>query len=121
MYQKLILIGNLGKDVELKTTDSGAVIGKFSLATSKKVKGESVSSWHNIIVFNKTAELCAKYIGKGSKVMIEGEISYRTYEKDGEKKYFTEIIGNNVQFLDSKGESQKTVPAPEFDTTSIPF
>ncbi len=102
------LIGRLGKDVELIETNSGVAVGKFSLATSKKVKGKEIVSWHNLVTFGKTAEICAKYIEKGSQIYVDGEISYKTYEKeDGTKMYFTEIICNNVQFLDSKKESNE--------------
>ncbi len=109
MYQKVILVGNLGADPEINQSQSGTVFGKFSLATSKVYKGESKTSWHNITVFNKTAELCGKYIKKGSKVLIEGEIEYSVYEKDdGTKAYFTSINAFSVKFLDGKNDNSSS-------------
>jgi len=133
---QVLLVGNLGKDPEISTIPSGAIVAKFSLATTEsyqdKVTGQKTekTEWHNIIVWNKTAENCAKYLKKGSKALVQGKLQTRSYEKDGVKKYATEIIANNVQFLDSKGQDASSQPqmaaaqsVPSFDVSSeeIPF
>lgn len=100
---KVILIGRLGKDVEMRSTPDGSSVGSFSLATNRKVKEKDHTDWHNIVVWKKVADNCAKYIKKGSQVYLEGEISTRSWEKkDGTKGYTTEITAHTVQFLDSK-------------------
>ena len=102
---KVILIGNLGKDPEVKHLESGTVLAKFPLATSETYKNknnEKVTNteWHNIIFFGPQAEVVEKYVKKGDALYIEGRIRTRSYDdKDGNKKYITEIIGNNMQML----------------------
>ena len=133
---QVLLVGNLGKDPEISTIPSGAVVAKFSLATSESFTDKTTgvkqdkTEWHNIIVWNKQAENCAEYLRKGSKALVEGEIQYSSYEKDGVKKYSTEIVANNVQFLDRKGQDASSQPqmaaahsVPSFDVSSeeIPF
>lgn len=110
MKNKVNLIGNLGKDPEIVNLDSGVKIAKFSLVTSETYKnkqGERVSEteWHNIVIFGKLAEIVEKYVSKGSKVDVEGKIKTRSWEKDGEKKYATDIIVNELVMLDSKPSS----------------
>lgn len=100
--------GNVGKKPEIKILESGKKVAKFSLATNKSYTnsaGEKVTEtqWHNILMWNKLAELCEKYIDKGSALIVEGEISYRSYEnKDGQTVYITEINGNALHFTGSK-------------------
>jgi single-strand DNA-binding protein len=102
---KAILIGNLGKDPELTYTQAGTAKCKFSIATSKVRKdaaGEKTETtfWHNIVVWGNQAEACGKYLTKGRKVCVEGEIESRSYDdKDGVKKYITEINAQHVEFL----------------------
>jgi single-strand DNA-binding protein len=106
---KVILFGNVGKDPEVKTLGKNKV-AKFSLATNKvytNSDGEKVTetSWHNIILWNKLADLAEKFVRKGNSLIIEGEISYRSYEnKDGQTIYLTEIIGKELHFAGSKKE-----------------
>jgi single-strand DNA-binding protein len=96
---KVILVGNVGQEPETNETANGTVT-KFSVATSKKYKGEEKTSWHNIVTFNKLSELCTQYVKKGMKVAIDGTLSYNTWEdSEGNTKYKTEIIANEVQFL----------------------
>lgn len=97
-------MGNLGKDPEVKNLESGQVLTKFPLATSRKFKnkeGELVeeTTWHNVIVWGKQAENCGKFLKKGSPALLEGEIRVRSYDQDGVKKYMNEIVANNVKFL----------------------
>jgi len=104
---KVILIGRLGKDPELKNTASGSSVCSFSLATSKKYKDKEQTQWHNVVAFGKLAEICGKYLQKGRQAYIDGEIRYEEYEKDGVKKYITKIIANEVSFLNDAKEKRE--------------
>lgn len=108
---KCILVGNLGKDPELKYTPSGAAVANFSLATQNTFKnkdGEKETEWHNIVVWKQLAEICGKYLHKGKQVYIEGRIQTRKYQdRDGNDKYITEIVADQMQMLGSKGETQQ--------------
>jgi single-strand DNA-binding protein len=104
---KAILYGNVGKDPEVKRFEGGNIVAKFSLATNKSYtkNGEKVTetAWHNIVFWGKQAELCEKYVKKGNSLIVEGEITYRSYEnKDGQTVYITEINGNALHFTGSK-------------------
>jgi single-strand DNA-binding protein len=107
---KVILIGNLGRDPETRFTNSGSSVTNFSIATKESYQDKSGTrqdrtDWHNIIVWGKQGETCAQYLKKGSAAYIEGRISYREYEaKDGSgKRKVTEIVATRVQFLSSRG------------------
>lgn len=117
---KAIIIGRLGQDPELKHTPTGVAVANFSVATTEKYKDQEKTEWHRIVVFNKVAELCSQYLNKGSQVFIEGKIQTRSWEKDGEKRYSTEIVANTVQFLDKK-ESKEQTSQSGFATDDIPF
>jgi single-strand DNA-binding protein len=112
-----VLIGNLGKDPEVKHLESGSIVANFSLATSKKFKNKSgemqeQTQWHNLVCWNKTAEIAEKYLKKGSKIAAAGEIQYRSYDdKDGNKRYVTEINLETFQMLDSKGSGGSNAQA----------
>lgn len=110
------LVGRLGKNPELKEFDWGKV-ASFSLATSKKIKGEDQVQWHNIKVFNKTAEICDKHLSKGSQVLVTGEIRYNR-AKDESGKVFTEIVANDVEFVGPKVERADAPPQQDLD---VPF
>ena len=98
------LLGNLGRAPELKYSQSGNPVTRLSLATNEYSKdGQSRVEWHNVIVFGQAAEACCKYLDKGSCVHVDGSLRTRSWEKDGEKKYVTEIIARRVQFLDRSG------------------
>ena len=108
---KALLYGNVGGDPDVKKIGENKV-AKFSLATNKTYTkdGERVTetAWHNIVFWNKLAELCEKYVKKGSSLIIEGEIRYRSYEnKDGQTVYITEIMGSNLHFAGGKKEDAK--------------
>jgi len=109
-----ILSGNVGKDPETLFTQGGMAICKFSLATTKKVKGEKVTSWHNIVCFQKLAETVQQYVTKGSAIEVRGEISYQQWEQDGVKKYKTEIIAYEVGFQGGgkKQDSNQSITPP---------
>ena len=108
LRNKVQLIGNLGNDPEIITLDSGKKLAKISIATNetyKNAQGEKVTDtqWHNVIAWNKTAEIIEKYLEKGNEVAIEGKLTNRSYEdKDGTKKYITEIVCNELLMLGGK-------------------
>ncbi|NNC69862.1 MAG: single-stranded DNA-binding protein [Flavobacteriaceae bacterium] len=108
LRNKVQLIGNLGKNPEIVTLDSGKKLAKFSIATNesyKNAEGEKVTDtqWHNIIAWNKTAEIIEKYVVKGNEIAIEGKLTSRSYEdKNGDKKYITEVVCNELLMLGSK-------------------
>jgi len=110
LRNKVQLIGNLGNNPEVITLDSGKKLAKFSIATNDSytnAKGEKITDtqWHNVIAWNKTAEMVEKYLVKGKEIAVEGKITSRSYDdKDGTKKYITEIVCNEILFLGSKGE-----------------
>ena len=107
---KVILIGNLGKDPEVKYTPSGTPVAKFSLATNERFKDKAGewqdrTEWHNIVAWQRLAEIVGEYVKKGQKVYIEGRIQTRSWDdKDGQKKYMTEIIANDLVLLGGRGE-----------------
>ena len=106
---KAILVGNLGKDPEVRFTGSGKAVCKFPIATSttwNDAEGarQERTEWHNIIVWGKQGETCGKFLSKGRQVFVEGEIRSRSYDdKDGNKRYITEIVAQSVRFLGGKG------------------
>ncbi len=108
LRNKVQLIGNLGNNPEIITLDSGKKLAKFSLATNesyKNAQGEKVTEtqWHNLVAWNNTAEIIEKYLEKGREIAIEGKLTSRSYEtKEGEKRYVTEIIVNELLMLGSK-------------------
>ncbi|OGR27405.1 MAG: hypothetical protein A2139_14630 [Desulfobacca sp. RBG_16_60_12] len=106
---KVILIGNLGRDPEVTYTQGGLAIAKFSLATTESRKDASgewkdETQWHRIVLFGKTAETAGQYLAKGQPVYIEGRLSYGSYEKEGVKHYTTDIIGQVMRLLGRRGE-----------------
>lgn len=105
LKNKVQLIGNLGNDPEIITLDSGKKLAKFSIATNETYKnsaGEKVTDtqWHNIVAWNKTAEIIEKYLQKGNEVVIEGKLSSRSFEdNEGNKRYVTEVVCNELLML----------------------
>lgn len=108
LRNKVQLIGNLGNNPEIITLDSGKKLAKFSLATNetyKNAQGEKVidTQWHNLVAWNKTAELAEKYLEKGKEVAIEGKLTSRSYDdKEGNKRYVTEVVVNELLLLGNK-------------------
>ena len=137
---KAILIGNLGRDPEFNRSQNGSAIAKFSIATSEKWKDKETgepqerTEWHRITAFGRLAEICHKFLSKGRQVCIEGRIQTSSWEKDGDKRYSTEIIASNMKMLGSRNsaEIQKTTEAsevsngpeqldPKIEESEIPF
>ena len=123
MVNKAMLIGRLGKDPEVRYTPDGAMVTNFNLATDEQWKdknGEKVqkTEWHRIVTFGKLAERCGNYLVKGKLIFVEGRIQTRSWEdKEGVKRYTTEIVASNMQMLDSKGQNKTDESSA--DSTSL--
>ena len=117
MINKAILVGRLGKDPEVRYLQDGTAVVSMSLATDKQWKDKNgerkkKAEWHRIVVFGKLADICAQYLDKGSLVYIEGEIQTRSWEdKEGTKRFTTEIVGKEMKMLDSKKDSGRPAAA----------
>jgi len=112
MVNKVILIGNLGRDPEVRSTPSGQTVANFTLATSRRWKDrdgnrQEKTEWHSIVVWGKQAEIAGQYLTKGKQVYIEGRLETRSWEDKthGDKRYRTEVICDNFQMLGSRGDS----------------
>jgi len=111
---KVILVGNLGQDPEVKYTAGGAAVTTLSLATSESWKDKDTGSdqekteWHRVVLWRRLAEIAGEYLKKGSKVYIEGQLQTRKWEQDGQTRYTTEVVGRDMQFLDSRGALPRT-------------
>ena len=109
MVNKVILVGNLGKDPEVRFTPNGRARATFSVATSERWtdqqgQKQERTEWHNVVVWGKQAETCGQYLSKGRQVYVEGRITSRQYDdKDGNKRYITEIVARDVRFLGGGG------------------
>ena len=109
---KVILVGNLGRDPETRYLPSGDPVTSFSIATSEgwrdKQTGQTQerTEWHNIVCFKRLAEIASEYLRKGSKVYVEGQLRTQSWDKDGQKHYRTEIVAREMQMLDGKGEGR---------------
>lgn len=124
---KVILVGNLGADPEMRYTPGGMAVANFKLATSESFKDkegnkQTKTEWHKVVAFNKLAEICGEYLSKGKQVYIEGKIQTRSWDdKDGNKKYTTEIVANSMQMLGSRGaESGAAASAADISADEIP-
>lgn len=108
MLNKVILIGNLGNDPEVKQTNSGGTLASFSVATTdrwrdKNGQTQEQTEWHRVVTWNKLAEICGQYLRKGSKVYIEGKLQTRSWEdQDGAIRYMTEVLCREMKMLDSR-------------------
>jgi single-strand DNA-binding protein len=107
LRNKVQLIGKLGQNPEIKTLDGGKKLAKFSIYTSETYRnatGEKITDtqWHNLVAWGKLAEILEKYVSKGSELAVEGKLTYNRYEKDGVKRYFTEIHVNELLLLGDK-------------------
>ena len=136
---RVMLIGNLGKDPEVRFTASGQAVASFSLATSEKFKGktgewEERTEWHNITLWGKLAEISGEYLTKGKTIYVEGRLQTRKWQdKTGNDRYTTEIVGDKMQMLSPKGErsggdsssapksSGSNYEEPPFQDDDIPF
>ena len=131
MVNKAIIVGNLGRDPEVRFTADGRAVARFSVATTERWtdqqgQRQERTEWHNIVVWGKQAETCGQYLSKGRQVFVEGSIRTRNYDdKTGQKRYITEIVARDVRFLGGGGGAARatdqtfTAPAGE-DATQTP-
>jgi single-strand DNA-binding protein len=112
MVNKVILVGNLGRDPEVRTTPNGQTVASFTLATSRRWKDkdgnrQDQTEWHNIVVWGRQAEVAGQYLTKGKQVFVEGRLQTRSWEdkNSGEKRYKTEVVCENFQMLGGRGDS----------------
>ena len=109
---KVMLIGNLGREPEIRYTQGGTAVVNFTIATNEQWSDRNTgerqerTEWHRIVVFGKQAEICEKYLSKGSSIYVEGRLQTRSWEKDGQTHYTTEIVASNFQFLGGRGGDQ---------------
>jgi single-strand DNA-binding protein len=127
-FNRVLILGNLGKDPELRFGTTGQAFCKFSVATTdtwndKDGNKQEKTEWHSVTVFGKTAENCGQYLAKGRQVFVEGKLQTRNYDdKDGVKRYVTEIVAQQVKFLGGNpGTQQSPSPQQAFDDSDIPF
>ena len=120
---KVILVGNLGKDPEVRYLEGGTAVANFSIATSETYKdrtsGEkkTTTEWHNVVVWRGLAEIAEKYLKKGNQVYIEGKLRTRQWQdKDGSNRYTTEVVGDNMQMLGGKRDDSHNTPTPPAPT-----
>jgi len=110
---KAIIIGNLGRDPEIRYTQEGLAVANFSVATSDEWKDkksgekQEKTEWHSIVAFGKLGEICAEHLAKGKQVYIEGRIQTRSWEDDGNTRYKTEIVADQMRMLGSRNEEEK--------------
>lgn len=143
MINKVILVGRLGKDPEVRSVPSGQTVTKFTIATDERFtdkQGEKQerTEWHNIVAWGKLGEICGQYLRKGKLVFIEGSIRTDSWEdkESGQKKYRTEIIARDMKMLDRKGDEGgggggtyagarkgggSSAPGPDMDDDEVPF
>ena len=140
MINKVILVGRLGKDPEIKSTPGGTTVAKFTMATDEKFTDKSGekqerTEWHNIVAWSRLAEICGQYLRKGSLVYIEGSIRTDSWEdkESGQKRYRTEIVAREMKMLDRKRDSDEgggygarrpaaaTAGGPPEDDDEVPF
>jgi single-strand DNA-binding protein len=114
---KVILVGRLGKDPEVRNLDSGATVANFSMVTSETYKDKTtgerkeITEWHNVVLWRGLADIAAKYLRKGDQVYIEGKLRTRSWEKDNVTRYTTEVVGDNLTLIGNK-QSTPSVGAP---------
>jgi len=130
MYQSLTIVGNLGRDPEMRFTPGGTPVTKLSVATNRKYTGADgqlvkETTWFNVSIFGKQAEACAQYLKKGSKVLVEGRLQGdkstggpRVWEKDGRHGASFDVQANSVTFMDSKSDATGDAPVGEEETAS---
>ena len=128
MINKVILVGNVGKDPEFRQLDDQKQLVKFPLATSEKYNGNEKTEWHNIVIWGKLADIVQRYVNKGQMLYLEGKIQTRSWDDaDGNKKYSTEIVCFNMQMLGAKSQPKNEVNVDDYpensdiDNDGLPF
>lgn len=118
-FNRVVIMGNLGQDPEVKTFDNGSSVTNLSVATTRKWKDkdgnpQEKTNWHRVKVWGKQGENCAKFLAKGRGVLVEGELDYDQYEKDGHKMFATNLVASNVQFLPGNKPQENQAEPPPF-------
>jgi single-strand DNA-binding protein len=129
---KVILVGRLGKDPEVRNLENGVTVTNFTIATSESYKDKTtgdkkeITEWHNIVLWRGLADVAAKYLHKGDMVYIEGKLRTRSWEKEGVTRYTTEIVGDNMTMLSTKGSGGANTggtdrsSTPSYSNTEVP-
>jgi single-strand DNA-binding protein len=124
---KVIIVGNLGQDPEVRYLQNGGAVANLSVATSESWKDKNTgeqkteTEWHRVVIYQKLAEIAGEYLRKGSKVYLEGKLKTRKWtDKEGVERYTTEIVCNELQMLDGKQDNQQPAPAPQQRQQSAP-
>ena len=126
-FNKVTILGNLGRDPEVRTTPAGNTVANFSVATTDKwgqgEERQERTEWHRVVVWGKLAETCGEYLSKGRQVLVEGRLQSHSYEdNEGVKRYVTEIIAHQVEFLSRpNGENGQASEEPPKDGEGVPF
>jgi single-strand DNA-binding protein len=131
MINKVILVGNLGRDPEIRYTPSGMAVANFSIATTDRWKDKASgemkerTEWHRIVAWGRLGEICGEYLSKGRQVYIEGRLQTRSWEKDGITRYTTEVVANEMKMLGNRGDgggakSQGGGGTPEYEGPPLP-
>ncbi len=123
---KVILIGNVGKEPEVRYLEGGVAVAKFPLATSESYKnkeGQKIeqTEWHNVVMWRGLAEVAEKWVHKGTKVYIEGKIRTRSYGEENNKKWFTEIVADNMTMLGGPRNDEQESKVPESASVDVPI
>lgn len=115
---KVILVGRLGKDPEIRHLENGSTVANFSMATSEVYKDRQTgerredTEWHNVVIWGKLAEVAEKYVKKGDMIYIEGKLKTRSWEKDGVTRYTTEVVANSMTMLGGGSQQQSQPSSP---------
>lgn len=126
LKNRVQLIGHLGQDPEVKQTNGGTLT-RFSIATTDRYKnkqGEQMedTQWHNVVVWGKLADIAGQYLRKGQQVALEGKLNHRSYDdKDGNKRYYTQVVANDFLFLDKKGGAEQLATQEKAPADNLPF
>lgn len=133
MINKVILVGNLGKDPEIRYTPSGMAVANFNVATTERWKDKTSgemqerTEWHRIVAWGRLGEICGEYLAKGRQVYIEGKLQTRQWEKDGVTRYSTEVVAAEMKMLGAKSQgdgyqasTQSQSKAPEYSGPPLP-
>ncbi|MCU0420504.1 MAG: single-stranded DNA-binding protein [Cyclobacteriaceae bacterium] len=128
---KVILVGRLGKDPEVRNLENGATVANFSIATTETYKDKTTgerkenTEWHNIVLWRGLADIAAKYLHKGDLIYVEGKLRTRSWEKEGVTRYTTEVVGDNMTMLSTKqsggGSTQERTAAPTYAAATDDF
>ena len=124
MYNKVVLLGRLGQDPDVRVTQNGTMCVNASLATNRIDKNKT-TDWHKIVIWGKAAEVCERYCKKGTLILVEGELQYRNFEgKDGNKVYMTEIVCHQIKLVEPKSHGAgdtTSAPASTYTEADVPF